>query len=130
MTIVAERVGGLNVGNMNKGYGGENMRNTLIEHSEGYLGPYHDAANPRMVNAGQMQDLVYGKDADIDYGPFYLAMDIRESLRHDTLVALSPDKVSCIVCIAILPPTQPRAKKCKMGLAQLLNETQARPPCG
>jgi hypothetical protein len=52
-----KRVGGLNVGNMNKGYGGENMRSTLIERSEGYLGPYHDAANPRMVNVGQMQDI-------------------------------------------------------------------------
>ena len=89
-----KRVGGLNVGNMNKGYGGENMRSTLIERSEGYLGPYHDAANPRMVNVGQMQDLVYGKDADINYGPFYLTMNIRESLRHDTSAELSPDKVS------------------------------------
>jgi len=89
-----KRAGGLNVGNTNKGYGGENMRSTLIERSEGYLGPYHDAANPRMVKVGQMQDLVYGKDADINYGPFYLTMNIRESLRHDTSAELSPDKVS------------------------------------
>jgi hypothetical protein len=47
-----------------------------------------------MVNVGQMQDLVYGKDVDINYGPFYLAMDIRESLRHDASAELSPDKVS------------------------------------
>jgi hypothetical protein len=47
-----------------------------------------------MVNVSQMQDLVYGKDADIDCGLFYLAMDIRESLRHDTSAELSPDKVS------------------------------------
>jgi hypothetical protein len=91
---VKKRVGGLNVGNMNKGYGGENMRSTLIEKSEGYLGPYHDAANPRMVKVGQMQDLVYGNKADVNYGPFYLAMDIRESSRHDNSVTLSPDKVS------------------------------------
>jgi len=42
-----KRVGGLNVVNMNKGYGGENMCSTLIEQLEGYLGPYHNAANPR-----------------------------------------------------------------------------------
>ena len=88
-----KRVGGLNVVNMNKGYGGENMRSTLIEQSEGYLGPYHDAANPRMVKVGQMHDLVYGSDVDINHGPFYLAMDIRSCSRHDTSVALSPDKV-------------------------------------
>ncbi len=35
-----KRVGGLNVVNMNKGYGGENMCSTLIEQLEGYLGPY------------------------------------------------------------------------------------------
>ena len=55
-----KRVGGLNVVNMNKGYGGENMRSTLIEQSEGYLGPYHDAANPRMVKVDQMHDLALG----------------------------------------------------------------------
>ena len=59
---------------MNKGYGGEIMRSTLIKQLEGYLGPYHDAANPRMVNVDQMQNLVYGKDVDINYGPFYLAL--------------------------------------------------------
>jgi hypothetical protein len=58
-----------------------------------------------------MQDLVYGKDADINYGPFYLAMDIIESLRHDTLVALSPDKVSCIEYIATSPPHAATRKK-------------------
>ncbi len=93
LTIVAvTQRGGLNVGNMNKGYGGEKMRSTLIEQSEGYLGPYHDAANPRMVKVSQMQDLVYGNDADINYGPFYLEMDIREFLRHDILVTLYPDQ--------------------------------------
>ena len=69
------------------------MRSTLIEQLEGYLGPYHDAANPRMVKVGQMHDLVYGNDVDINHGPFYLAMDIRSCSRHDTSVALSPDKV-------------------------------------
>ena len=88
-----KRVGGLNVVNMNKGYGGEKMRSTLIKQSEGYLGPYHDAANPRMVKVGQMHDLIYANDVDINYGPFYLAMDIRECSRQDTSVELSPDKV-------------------------------------
>jgi len=88
-----KHVGGLNVVNMNKGYGGENMRSTLNEQSEGYLGPYHDAANPRMVKVGQMHGLVYGNDVDINHGPFYLAMDIRSCLRHETSVALSPDEV-------------------------------------
>ena len=37
--------------------------------------------------------LVYGNDVDINHGPFYLAMDIRSCSRHDTSVALSPDKV-------------------------------------
>ncbi len=50
--------------------------------------------HPRMVKVDQMHDLVYGNNVDIKYGPFYLAMDIRECSRHDTSVALSPDKVS------------------------------------
>ncbi len=37
-------IGGLNVGAMNKGFGGEHLRGTLIEKKEGYLGPYHSCS--------------------------------------------------------------------------------------
>lgn len=86
---------GLNVTSMNKGYGGENnMRSTIIEKVEGYLGPYHDINNPLMAQVGQEQKLVYAIDADVNNGPFNLSMQNKSLKLDDTWSDLSPDKVS------------------------------------
>lgn len=90
-----KRANGLNVTSMNKGYGGENnMRSTIIEKVEGYLGPYHDINNPLMAQVGQEQKLVYAIDADINNGPFNLSMQNKSLKSDDTWSDLSPDKVS------------------------------------
>ena len=86
-----KRVGGLSSSSMNKGWGGEEMRPTMI--IDGCLGPYHDQHNPNMVQIGQEQQLVYDKDADISDGPFNLTDDDREKFRYDTAIDLAPDKV-------------------------------------
>jgi hypothetical protein len=52
-------IGGLDIGAMNNGFGGEHLRGTLIEKKEGYLGPYHSLNNSCMIQVGQVQELVY-----------------------------------------------------------------------
>ena len=90
-----KRADGLNVTSMNKGYGGENnMRSTIIEQVEGYLGPCHDINNPLMAQVGQEQKLVYAIDADVNDGPFNLSMQNKSLKSDDTWSDLSPDKVS------------------------------------
>ena len=42
-------IGGLGVGAMNKGFGGEHLRGTLVEKKEGYLGRYHSINNSHMI---------------------------------------------------------------------------------
>jgi hypothetical protein len=86
-----KRVGGLNVVSMNKGWGGDEMRSTMIV--EGCLGPFHSPTNPKMVQLGEMQSLVYGKDAEVNDGPFYLSDDDKVKYRDDFYVALADDKV-------------------------------------
>ena len=90
-----KRIGGLDVGAMNKGFGGKNMRGTLIEKKEGYLGPYHSVDNSRMIQVGQVQELVYSDEESITDGdgPFYLTAAEKEASRLDTEVALPPKKV-------------------------------------
>jgi hypothetical protein len=87
---VKKRVGGLDVGAMNKGFGGEHLRGTLIEKKEGYLGPYHSLNNSRMIQVGQVQGLVYPADKSINDGdgPFYLTAAEKEASRLDTEVEL------------------------------------------
>jgi hypothetical protein len=60
-----KRVGGLDIGAMNKGFGGEHLRGTLIENKEGYLGLYHSSNNSRMIQVGQVQELVYPAEESI-----------------------------------------------------------------
>ena len=43
------------------------MRSTMIV--EGCLGPFHSPTNPKMVQLGEMQSLVYDKDAEVNDGP-------------------------------------------------------------
>jgi hypothetical protein len=80
---------------MNKGFGGEHLRGTLIEKKEGYLGPYHDVNKSRMIQVGQVQELVYpAKDSITDGdGPFYLTAKQKEASRLDTEVELPVNKV-------------------------------------
>ena len=53
-----KRVGGLDAKNMNKGFGGQILRNSMIEEKDGYLGPFHNPSNPRMVSIGHEQTFV------------------------------------------------------------------------
>ena len=47
-----KRGGGLDVTEINKDWGGGEMRTTLIK-DKSYLGPYHDLENPCMVKVGE-----------------------------------------------------------------------------
>ena len=88
-----KHVGGLDVGAMNKGFGGEHLKGTLIEKKEGYPGPYHSLHNSHMIQVGQVQELVYPSEegiADGD-GPFYLTATQKEALRLNTEVELPPN---------------------------------------
>jgi hypothetical protein len=90
-----KRIGGLNIGAMNKGFGGEHLRGTLIEKKEGYLGPYCSLHNSHMIQVGQVQELVYpSKERIADgNGPFYLTAAQKEVLRLNAEVELPPNKV-------------------------------------
>jgi hypothetical protein len=87
-----KRAGGLSVTSMTKGFGGELLRNTNIEEREGYLGPIHDVTNPKMVQVGNEQQLVYSVGANIEDGPFYLTPEKRSASRYSTNVVLPHEK--------------------------------------
>jgi hypothetical protein len=76
---------------MTKGFGGEMLRNTKIEQHDGYLGPYHDATNPEMVQVRDEKVLFFSMDMDEEDGPFYLP-PIRDAPRGITEVLLPPKK--------------------------------------
>ncbi len=77
---------------MTKGFGGELLQNTKIEWSDGYLGPFHDVNNPKMVQVGDEQQMVYSVGAHGDNGPFYLTPEKREALRNSNEFLLPPEK--------------------------------------
>jgi hypothetical protein len=81
-----KRVGGLDVGAMNKVFGGEHLRGTLIEKKEGYLGPYHVINNSRMIQVGQVQEQVYPAKENITDGDglFSILLLNRRNLRDST----------------------------------------------
>jgi len=87
-----KRSHGLDVRSMNKGFGGELLRNSKIEEVNGFLGPFHDPLNPRMITVGQEQTFGYTSPNDIAYGPFYLTNAEMETKRKDQLVSLDNDK--------------------------------------
>ena len=87
-----KRSGGLDVKSMNKGFGGELLRDSKIEEHDGYIGPFHDPLNPRMIAVGQEQTFVYSSPKDIANGPFYLTDGERETKRNNKLVSLANDK--------------------------------------
>jgi hypothetical protein len=55
---------------MKKGWGSQTankkMRSTLIERTEGFVGPFYDPNNPQMVKIGSYQTTVFDED---DTGP-------------------------------------------------------------
>jgi hypothetical protein len=72
---------------MKKGWGSQTankkMRSTLIERTEGFVGPFYDPNNPQMVKIGSYQTTVFDED---DTGPFELSPEKRESRKYDTTV--------------------------------------------
>jgi hypothetical protein len=87
-----KRVGGLDATKVNKGFGGEILRNSMIEEKYGYLGAFHKLSNPRMVSIGHEQTFVYSSPDDIKNGPFYLTDEQRELTRHNNYIHLVEDK--------------------------------------
>ncbi len=87
-----KRAGGLDAKSMNKGFGGELLRNSIIKEQDCYLGPFHNSSNPCMIQVGQEQTFVYSSPNDITFGPFYLTDEERETKRKDKLVSLNDEK--------------------------------------
>ncbi len=81
-----------------KGFGDKLLQNTKIEWSDGYLGPFHDVNNPKMVQVGDEQQMVYSVGAHGDDGPFYLTPEKREASRNSNQYLLSPEKQG--VCVS------------------------------
>ncbi len=77
---------------MTKGFGGELLQTTEIEQSDGYLGPFHDVNNPKMVQVGDEQQMVYSVGAHVDDGPFYLTPEKREASRNSNEFLLPPEE--------------------------------------
>ncbi len=75
-----------------KGFGGELLRNTKIERCDGYLGPFHDVDNPKMVQVGDEQQMIYSVGAHCYDGPFYLTPEMRDASRKSNEFLLPPEK--------------------------------------
>lgn len=88
-----KRVNGLDAAGMNKSHGGTRQHPTLIKQKEGYLGPFHNPQNARMVQVGEEQSLNWDGDLGDDDGPWYLTSEERRKQREDELVPLAPNKV-------------------------------------
>jgi len=106
-----KRAGGLDVSNMKKNWGGQLLRRTLIKEKVGCLGPFHDLANPKMVQVGEEQSLWYETPRDLEHGPFHLSSTEREDKRYDAQIPLPSDKVGS-------------RDKLKGGLTEELMETE------
>lgn len=80
-----KRLGGLDYNVMNCSFGGNqpNMRCSLIEKNEEYLGPYHDPNNNDMVQVGQFQEMTVGND---EKGPFWMIPDEVQNRQKDITV--------------------------------------------
>jgi len=67
---------------MNKEYGGKQkkLRDTFMEHADGYLGPF----SSRILNVGDTQHFTYDSS---DIGPFYLTEIKRLEEKFDRVVA-------------------------------------------
>ena len=68
-----KRLGGLDVKQMTRGWGGAILRDTIIEDKDSLLGPYHDASLPWMVKVGDAQSFLYKSEKDLQFGPVELS---------------------------------------------------------
>ena len=84
-----KRANGLDATKMNKGFGGQLQRRTLIK-DEGYLGPF---THPHMVRVGHYQTLNYDTAEDLERGPFDMDDAKREATRHDVEVPLKDSDI-------------------------------------
>ena len=126
-----KRLGGLDVKQMNRGWGGAILRDTIIEDKDGFLGPYHDASLPWMVKVGDTQSLVYKTEKDLQFGPVELSDEQREARREDDMVDLpkkskgKPKKKLKAEFIADLLPTDVGKLHGEIGLKKkVLTELQ------
>ena len=83
-----KRVGGLDACAMNKYFGGNQplMHRKFIPTSIGYLGPFHQTSNSRMVQIGSYQSLVFPPvehHSQNDYGPWWMSSQERKDRRFD-----------------------------------------------
>ena len=84
-----KRADGLDASRMNKGFGGQLQRRTLIK-DDSYLGPY---THPQMVRVGHYQTLNYDSADDWERGPFDMDATKREATRHAVEVPLKSSDV-------------------------------------
>ncbi len=61
------RFNGLDERIITKGWGGKDMRPTLIGQMDCFVGPFYDANNPQMVRIGEEWSMIYSAT---DLGPF------------------------------------------------------------
>ena len=69
------------------------LQRTLIKEKVGYLGPFHDLANPKMVQVGEEQSLWYETPRDLEHGPFHLSSTEQEDKKYNAQIPLPSDKV-------------------------------------
>ena len=109
---------------MTRGWGGAKLRDTKIEEKDGFLGPYHDASIPWMVQVGDTQSLVYKTEKDLQFGPVELSDEQRDARRKDDMVELpkksrgKPKKRLRAELIADLLPTDVGKIHGKLGLGK------------
>ncbi len=66
----------------------------IDQKKQGYLGPFHCVTNPKMVQVGEEQQLVYPAEGDAtpEDGPFHLSTAQNELSMVDMMVELPPEK--------------------------------------
>ena len=88
-----KREGGLDASKMTKGAGGTKQRATIIKKKEGYLGPFHDPTNCKMVKVGEKQHMNWDDiNLSDDDGPWYMSVEERKRTRDGVIVHLPENK--------------------------------------
>jgi hypothetical protein len=76
--------------NMTKGWGGKDMRSSLIDQMDGFVDPFYDESNLQTVRIGKSQSMLYSAR---DEGPFELSAVEREKRKRlDALELIPIDK--------------------------------------
>ena len=102
---------------MNCGPGGIEQHPTLIKEKEGYLGPYHDPTNPRMIKIGKEQSLIWEESELCEGdGPINLSIVERQKQRHDQRVPIKLKKDQTA--------HEPKAKTRSELIAEIMKEDQ------